>query len=80
VASLPTGSGKTFIAGLTAYFYNKAGLKVAIVTSDQFLVTQMLDMIGSIRHTIPFFPIEEAMTKSDEFDVFIIDEADQCIF
>lgn len=40
----------------------------------------MLEMIDSIRHTIPFLTMQQAMTEHEEFDVLIIDEADECIF
>ena len=48
VAELPTGSGKTFIAGLLAKYYVNKGNKVAVVTCNTFLVTQMKKMLGAV--------------------------------
>ena len=39
VASIPSGSGKTYIAALLAKYYQKRDKKVAIVTTEEFLVT-----------------------------------------
>ena len=39
VASIPSGSGKTYIAALLAKYYKNKGQKVAIVTTEEFLVT-----------------------------------------
>ena len=39
VASIPSGSGKTYIAALLAKYYQKKSQRVAIVTTEEFLVT-----------------------------------------
>lgn len=47
---LPTGVGKSFIAALVASYYQREHHKrVAIVTSETFLVRQLTKMLGDAR-------------------------------
>ena len=43
VIHVPTGIGKTYIAALIAKIYQDKGLKVAIVSSSEWLSRQMRD-------------------------------------
>ena len=36
-------------------------------------------MLGSLRHSIKVMTMQSALFKSKDYDVFIIDEADQCL-
>ena len=36
-------------------------------------------MLGSLRHSIKVMTMQSALFKSNDYDVFIIDEADQCL-
>ena len=79
VAILPTGGGKTWLAGLLDQIYRKRNETVAIVTSKQFLVNQIKSMYGVHRHSCSVMTIAEALLRQDEFSTFIIDEADSCV-
>ena len=50
VFKLPTGAGKSFVATIVAEQYRKLGLKVAIVTTKSYLVDQLDDLLGPLRH------------------------------
>ena len=39
----------------------------------------MNKMLGSLRHSIKVMTMQSALFKSNDYDVFIIDEADQCL-
>ena len=74
-----TGCGKSFIAGiLSVYLYNK-GLRTAIITSDDFLATQLEEMLMGASEQIDILSMQNALRRSDEYDGFIIDEADRCL-
>ena len=79
VAKLRMGSGKSFIAAIIANYYRKKEKRVAIVVPQTFLVSQMNKMLGSLRHSIKVMTMQSTLFKSKDYDVFIIDEADQCI-
>ena len=36
-------------------------------------------MLGSLRHSIKVMTMQSALFKSNDYEVFIIDEADQCL-
>ena len=79
VASIPSGSGKTYVAALLAKFYQKKGQKVAIVTTEEFLVTQMKRMLGQYRFDVDILTMEKALCHYEQYDVMILDEADSCV-
>ena len=79
VASIPTGSGKTYIAALLAKHYISKGLKVAIVTSEEFLVKQMSRMLGQFRFDVDILTMKSALCHYEKYDVMILDEADECV-
>ena len=39
----------------------------------------MNKMLGSLRHSIKVMTMQSALFKSNDYEVFIIDEADQCL-
>ena len=73
------GSGKSYIAAIISNFFLKKKQRVAIVVPQTFLVSQMNRMLGSLRHSIKVMTMQSALFKSKDYDVFIIDEADQCL-
>ena len=77
---LPTGFGKSFIAFLLALYYRRHGLVFAIVSTDNFLVQQMARQLGKARQSFHILTVYEAYKRHAEFDGFIVDEADRCIF
>jgi late competence protein required for DNA uptake (superfamily II DNA/RNA helicase) len=50
-----------------------------IVSSEQFLVNQLKKMLGEARQNLPVMTMQQALLSHDQFDVFIIDEADQSL-
>lgn len=52
---------------------------MAIVTSEQFLVTQLRKMLGTFREKVAVMTMKKALIEIGDFDVFIVDEADQCL-
>ena len=79
VASIPSGSGKTYIAALLAKYYQKEGKKVAIVTTEEFLVSQMKQMLGLFSYNVDILTMEQALLNYEQYDVMILDEADSCV-
>ena len=79
IVQLPTGSGKTFIAAIIAEYYRLRNKRVVVVTSEEFLVTQMRKMFGEFRQEIKIETMERALLNQTEYDIFILDEADACI-
>lgn len=76
VATIPTGGGKTFTGALIAMIYKNRGKRVTFITTDNYLVDQASSMIGDLRQELNVQTMEEALLRLDEFDVFILDEAD----
>ena len=79
VSVLPTGSGKGWIAVLLSRVLLAKGESNAIVTSDTYLVEQLEDMLGQCKHDFTILNMQQAISRHDEFQCFIIDEADECI-
>lgn len=80
VAHLPTGVGKSFIAAMTGeYLRTVEGKRVAIVTTQSFLVGQMKRMLGTWTENISVLTMERALLCHKDFDAFIIDESDECL-
>ena len=79
VASIPSGSGKTYVAALLAKYYQKKGQKVAIVTTEEFLVSQMERMLGQFRFDVDILTMEQALLRYEQYEVMILDEADSCV-
>ena len=77
--SLPTGSGKTFVAVLLARFYLDQEEKPAIVTSTTMLAQQTKRMLGEALLDIPVLTMEEALYSHAAYNVFVVDEADESI-
>lgn len=80
VVELPTGCGKSYIAAIVAEQYRKLGLRIAIVTTHSFLAEQLKKMLGPLRFDIKVMTMQKALTKVDEFDAFVLDEADACLW
>lgn len=79
VAPLPTGSGKSAIAIIIAEYFRAKGKKVAIVTTETFLVTQFHSMMGPLKQELDVLSMSEALLTHEDYEVFVIDEADACL-
>ena len=78
VVKIPTGGGKSFIATILADQFRRLNRKPVIVTTQSFLVDQYETMLGQMRHRIKVLTMQSILTKTEEYDAFIIDEADEC--
>lgn len=63
VVEMPTGSGKSYIATIVAEQYRVLGLNVAIVTSQDYLVQQLEDILGPVRHDIKVLAMQSALSR-----------------
>ena len=61
VCSLQTGTGKSFIAFLLAFYLMSMTEKVAIVTSKKHLVAQLREMLGHMRNDVDIITMKEAI-------------------
>ena len=67
------------LAVLIAMHKKKDGKRPAIVTSEAYLVHQMETMLGHFSQDVTILTMEQALIRRDDFDCFILDEADTCI-
>ena len=79
VLKLGTGCGKSYVAALLCLYMHRNNLKFALVSSDKFLVEQLEMMLEEAVDSIDVMTIETALIRSDDFDGFVIDEADRCL-
>ena len=79
LVKLPNGCGKSYVAFLLALCFAHEGKSFAVVTSDRYLVDQLQIFLGDGMPSITIVGVEEAYLRCDEFDGFVIDEADRCI-
>ena len=64
---------------LIALYFHNQNQKVAIVTSQEFLVVQLRFMMGYLRQKVDVLTMKKAIVSQVKYDQIIIDEADDCI-
>ena len=76
IATVPTGSGKTWIQGLIAKYYCTKGEIVSIVEPNDTLKKQTMGKLCIVDNKIKVFTIEQFYKESYRKGVIILDEYD----
>lgn len=79
VATVPTGSGKTWIQALIAKHYCDEGFRVAIIEPSEQLVEQTMARVGNVAFDIQVFTIENFYQGQCNGMVIILDEYDSIL-
>ena len=64
---------------MLAHHFNMRGKLPISITSESFLVAQLRKMLGPMRQSIPVMTMEQTLLSQDRFNVFVIDEVDECL-
>lgn len=79
IATMPTGSGKTWVQGLLAKHYCMHGSNVAIIEPNDTLKVQTSSKVGPIDYRISCITMDHFYKYGCEEEIVILDEYDSIV-